>query len=304
MLMSLLGALACALLISLCLKSLGALSGLCAGLIISFISGAAFSWSFVLSGLWLDPLVPALACLLVTLVSFVWALILQLSFNRHFRLSYGPFVSKPTLRRVIRAGRPKPSESFTVRAGVVAVKNPGLLVQEDKTNPRSGAEMALAFREKVTESFKQAGGTIVGSEGDLVMACFGSPLERIALGGKKFASPYDDHIHAKTAPAIRAVGFVTELLKREGSSLWHYGLDTGECTFIWSPLSGYSIFGRPAVRAKILAGLASRYKAQVLITAAVNEALPDLPARKLDVLKEKDGSCGETFYELALKRYT
>jgi class 3 adenylate cyclase len=185
----------------------------------------------------------------------------------------------------------------------VAVKNPLLLVQEDKTNPRSAAEMSLAFRNKAAESFKQAGGTIVGSEGDLVMACFGSPLERIALGGKKSVSPYDDHIHARSAPAVRAVGFVTELLKHEESSLWHYGLDTGECTFVWSPLSGYSIFGRPAVRARILAGLAPRYKAQVIITAAVNEALPDLPARKLDVLKERDGSGGETFYELALKRY-
>jgi class 3 adenylate cyclase len=185
----------------------------------------------------------------------------------------------------------------------VAVKNPGLLIQEDKANPRSSAEMVLAFRKKVAESFKQAGGAIVGSEGDLVIACFGSPLERIALGGKRYESPYDDHIHAKSAPAIRAVGFVTELLKHEESSLWHYGLDSGECTFIWSPLSGYSIFGRPAVRAKILADLTSRYKAQVIITSAVNEALPDLPARKLDVLKEKDGSGGETFYELALKRY-
>ncbi|AEF82788.1 hypothetical protein [Leadbettera azotonutricia] len=297
------GALACALLTGLCLKSLGALSSLCAGLLISFVSGAVFSWSFMLSGLWLDPLVPASTCLLATLVSFIWALALQVSFSRRFRLSYGPFVSRPALRRVIKAGRPRPSESCTVRAGVVAVKNPGLLVQEDKTNPRSSAEMALAFRERVAESFKEAGGTIVGSEGDLVIACFGSPLERIALGGKDLASPYDDHIHARSAPAVRAVGFVTELLKREGSSLWHYGLDTGECTFVWSPLSGYSIFGRPAVRARILAGLAPRYKAQVLITSSVSEALPDLPARKLDVLKEKDGSGGEVFYELALKRY-
>jgi hypothetical protein len=300
----LLGSLACALLTGLGLKSLGTMSGFCMGLLISLVSGAVFSWSFILSGLWLDPLVPAFACLLVTLVSFVWALAAQISFSRHFRLSYGPFVSRPTLRRVIKAGRPRPSESFTVRAGVVAVKNPGLLVQEDKTNPRTGAEMALAFREKVAESFKQAGGVIVGSEGDMVIACFGSPLERIALGGKKQVSPYDDHIHAKSAPAVRTVGFVTELLKHEESSLWQYGLDSGDCTFTWSPLSGYSIFGRPAVRAKILAGLAPRYKAQVLITSSVNEALPDLPARKLDVLKEKDGSGGETFYELSLKHYT
>jgi class 3 adenylate cyclase len=176
------------------------------------------------------------------------------------------------------------------------------MVQEDRTNPRSGAEASLAFRETVAGSFRQAGGAVVGSEGDMVLACFGSPLERVALGGTKLSSPYDDHIHAKKAPAVRAVGFVSELLRRNGSDLWYYGLDTGECTFTWSPLSGYSVFGRPAVRARILSGLVSRYRAQVLVTASVNEVLPDLPAKKLDILKERDGTGGEAFYELFLKR--
>jgi class 3 adenylate cyclase len=176
------------------------------------------------------------------------------------------------------------------------------MVQEDRANPRSGAEASLAFRETVAHSFREAGGAVVGSEGDMVLACFGSPLERAALGGTALSSPYNDHIRAREAPAVRAAGFVSELLRRSGSDLWYYGLDTGECTFTWSPLSGYSVFGRPAVRARILSGLASRYRAQVLVTAPVNEVLPDLPAKRLDVLKERDGTGGEAFYELFLKR--
>jgi hypothetical protein len=136
----------------------------------------------------------------------------------------------------------------------------------------------------------------------MVLACFGSPLERVALGRTKLSSPYGDHIHAKGAPALRAVGFVSELLRRDGSDLWYYGIDTGECAFTWSAQSGYSVFGRPAVRARILSGLVSRYRAHVLITASVNEVLPDLPAKKLDILKERDGRGGEAFYELYLKR--
>jgi class 3 adenylate cyclase len=176
------------------------------------------------------------------------------------------------------------------------------MVQEDRTNPQAGAEASLAFKAAVADSFRQAGGAVVGSEAEMVLACFGSPLERIALGRTKRSSPYGDHIHAKGAPAARAVSFISEFIRRKGADLWYYGLDTGECTFTWSAQSGYSIYGRPAVRARILSGLASRYHAQVLVTASVNEVLPDLPAKKLDVLKERDGSGGEAFYELFLKR--
>ena len=297
----LLGGLACALLTSLFLRPMGAALSLGMGIFLSFLTGAAFSWRFVLSGIWLDPLVPASASAAAAFISVFWALVLKSRFSRQFRLCYGPAVSRPNLRRVIHEGRPRPAEAVTVRAAVAAVRNPGLMVQEDRVNPRSGAEASLTFREKAAESFRQAGGTIVGSEGDMVLACFGSPLERIALGGRKASSPYTDNAHARYAPAVRAIGFVTELLSREESSLWFYGLDIGECTFTWSPLSGYSAFGRPVVRARILAGLASRYHAQALITAQVNESLPDLPARKLDILKTKDGTGGEVFYEFRLK---
>ncbi|MDR2618235.1 MAG: hypothetical protein LBC62_05125 [Treponema sp.] len=294
----LLGGAACALLAGLLLRTMGAALSLVTGALFSLLSGAAFSWSFILSGIWLDPLVPAAASAAAALVSFVWALVLKGRFSRQFRLCYGPAISGASLRRVIREGKPRPAEAVTVWAAVVAVRNPGLMAQEDRVNPRSGAEASLAFREKAAGYFRRAGGTVVGSEDDLLLACFGSPLERIALGGRKASSPYADNAHARYAPAVRAAGFVTELLSKEESRLWSYAIDTGECTFTWSPLSGYSAFGRPAVRARILSTLASRYRARVIITAQVNDALPDLPARKLDVLKERDGTGGEAFYEL------
>jgi class 3 adenylate cyclase len=297
----LLGGAACAFLVSLLLRTAGAALSLALGVLFSFLSAAAFSWSFILSGVWLDPLVPGAASATAALASFIQALGLKGRLSRQFRLCYGPAVSGPNLRRVIREGKPRPAEAVTVRAAVVAVRNPGLMAQEDRANPRSGADVSLAFREKAAEYFRRAGGTVIGSEGDLLLACFGSPLERIALGGRKASSPYADNAHARYAPAVRAAGFVAELLGREDSRLWLYALDTGECTFTWSPLSGYSAFGRPAVRARILSGLAPRYRAQVIITAQINDALPDLPARKLDILRERDGAGSEAFYELKIR---
>jgi class 3 adenylate cyclase len=289
--------LCCALLCALLLRATSAFPGLGLGIVFSGFLGAAFSLSFIFSGLWLDPLAIIISSCTVTCISFFWALVLKLRFRRLFRLSYGPCVSRRNLTRLIRAGQPRPGETITARAAVVAVRNPGLLAQEHRLNPRAGAGASLEFRRQAAESFREAGGAIIGGEGDLVLACFGSPLERIALRGK---TPYEDHIHARQAPTVRAAGFVSELLKRPESSLWYYGIDAGECTFTWSALSGYSAFGRPAVRARILSGLVSRYKAKVLITASASEALPDFPAKKLDVLRELEGNEGEAFYELKI----
>jgi class 3 adenylate cyclase len=297
-----LGSLACALLTALILWSKNAAPSLSVGCLITLLSGAGFSLGFIFSGVWLNPLVPAAASFSAAMVSFIWAVVMKRRFNRLFRLCYGPAVSRQNLRRVIRAGQPKPSDAVTVHCAVVAVRNPGLMVQEDRADPRSGAKLSLSFREAIAGSFRQAGGTVLGSEGDMILACFGSPLERVAQRGTNPSSPSGGQVHAKDTPAAKAVEFVQEYIRRNSGDHWYYGIDAGECTFTWSPQSGYSVFGRPAIRARILLGLVSHYHAQVLVTASINEALPDLPAKKLDILKEQDGSGGESFYELLLKQ--
>ena len=294
----LLGALASALLVCFSVKSMRPISTLWAGTLLILLVGLIFSISFIFSGIWLPPLVPVAAGATALLVSFTWVMITKARYSRQFRLAFSPFVSHACLRSVIRAGKPLPSQVAAVRAAVVVVKNFDLTTPWDSLSPYARA--VIVFHEKASDLFRKAGGTIIGSEGDLVTACFGSPLERVFLGGKRNVSPYDDNIHALAAPALRAADIVTEIAKRSECASWHFGIDLGKCTFLWTESSGYFALGYPVQRAKILARLAGRYNARVIISSAVNEALPDQAVKKLDVLKDKDAPDGEPFYRMTV----
>jgi hypothetical protein len=282
----LLGALASVLLTCFCIKRLGPVMTLGAGIFLSLLWGGGFSAAFIVSGYWLDPQIPAAAAAAGTLFSFAWALGTWRGFNRRFREAYGPFVPKPCLKRLIRAGKPLPSQTLNARTVAAAIRNPLLMTREDRENCFTGARAVLEFQNKAADIFKKAGAIVTGCEDDLVLASFGSPLDKtttIALS------------------AAKAADCIAGILKRPECSSWRFGLDAGECAFTWSALSGYSAFGRPMVRSRILSGLASRYKAKVVVTATVSEALPDILTRKLDMLKGKDGSGGAAFYELRLE---
>ncbi|GHV40208.1 hypothetical protein AGMMS49546_13640 [Spirochaetia bacterium] len=286
-------------------------AALLTGLGLAILTGAGFSWSFIISGYWIDPLIPVAGVLVGTLVVFFVSQVIIRRGSRRFLLAYGPYVGKPCLKQLIRRGRPLTSELIQVRAAVVAVRKLELLSREDRANPLAGAQAAEAFRKEASYSFKKAGGIIIGCDGDLVLGCFGSPLERIALGGMKAdpssgADPYARHTHT---PAARASAFIAEILAGPGdihspradAASWCFGIDTGECAFGYMPISGYSAFGRPVVRSRILSSLAPRYNVQVVVSAAVSESLPDMPVRRLNILKEQDGSKGEAFYQLVMK---
>jgi class 3 adenylate cyclase len=282
--------------------TLGPYKALAAGSFLAFVSGMGFSWSFIICGYWIDPLIPAAAVFAGTLVFFFISLVFIRRGARNFRLAYGPYIGKTGLKQLIRRGRPLPSELLVSRAAVVAVRNGDLPALEDKDDALAAARAAGIFREGAAEFFKKAGAVIIGAEGDLVLAAFGSPLERIALEASKTGSPRRDGPLDREGrtPAARAAGLITELVRtRKETASWRFGLDTGECAFSWSGLPGYTASGRPVVRARILSGLASRYKARALITEPVRAGLRDIPSRKLNVLASRGDK--EYFYELLIK---
>jgi class 3 adenylate cyclase len=129
----------------------------------------------------------------------------------------------------------------------------------------------------------------------MVLACFGSPLERIGMGPGR-----DPYIRYSRSPALRAAEFMAELAGHRTN--WQFGIDAGECSFGWQPVSGYNAYGRPVVRARILSSLGPRYQAGVLISESVRSQINHIPVRRITVLKEQDGSRGEAFYELILPR--
>ena len=285
------------------IKSLNPALTLGIGALLTVLIAAGFSWSFIFSGLWLPPLVPAAAAGTGVFISFVWAQIAKGRYSSRFRLAFGPYVSRSCLRSVLRAGHPLPSQSATVWTAVVAVKKSDSVIRRDAPDLHSSVQAVFAFQEKVSELFKKAGGTITGVDGDLVTVCFGSPLERVFLESEKESSPYEGNIHARSAPALRAVDFVSEITRRPECAAWNFGLDMGNCSYSWTALSGYTALGVPVQRARILSRLAGRYRTRIVISPAVNEALPDLPelaVKKLDTLKGMEGSGEEPFYRLTL----
>jgi class 3 adenylate cyclase len=270
---------------------------LAAGLAVSLALGAGFAGAFVFSGVWLDPLIPLGASLAGTFTVFALGLLTVRRGARRFLLAYGPYVGKSCLKELIRAGRPAPASRIRVQAAVIAVREAGLLAREDRGLEEfpQGAQMAAAFREEVSALFKGAGGVILGCDGDLVLACFGSPLERIGTGPGR--DPYLRYSHS---PALRAAEFAAELAAQKPQ--WQFGVDAGECGFAYQPVSGYTAYGRPVVRARILSGLGGRCQARVLISEPVRSQVNHIPVRRIAAFKDQNGSQGEAFYELILPR--
>jgi class 3 adenylate cyclase len=283
--------LGCALFCLLCLRRRGPLFSLGLGLLITLLTAGGFSWRFIVSAYWIDPLIPSGTVLGAALSSSLCALVIKGRFVRGFRAAYGPLVSKARFQRLCRAGRPLPGETVKIRAAVVALRNSALAGREDREEPRAAAAAVKTFRETAARLFREAGAVAVGWGGDTALGAFGSPLEEAAGKGGK-GSP---------DPAVRAAETVKRLIeggKIPAGESWYFGIDAGECAFTWSALSGYGVFGRPAVRARILAGLASRYKVQALVSRSAGEALTGLELRRLDSLGAGDGGGKEAFYEL------
>ncbi|MDR1443409.1 MAG: hypothetical protein LBI94_00865 [Treponema sp.] len=277
------------------LVRLGPLPSLGLGFIFSLVIGAGFSWAFVIWGRWFDPVIPFTASLAASFAVFIPNLVIVRRGARRFRLSYGPHVGKPCLRQLIRTGQPAPGRRLFTQAAVIAVRQVGLLAQEDQedSSPQGGARAVESFREDVSAIFKKAGGVIIGCDGDLVLACFGSPLERIGAGPGQ-----DPYVRYSRTPALRAAEFVTEMAGQEKTARWRFGIAAGECCFGYLPAAGYCGYGRPVVRARILSNLNFHYKTRVLVSESVRAQIKDIPVRKLRMLKEQDGSGGEAFYEL------
>jgi hypothetical protein len=303
--------LVCAFLVCLCTGGAGTGLSLCIGLILISLAGVGFSYSFIITGYWIDPLIPMTAAGVGFLCSSCWAFIGGRRYKRWFRNAYGPFMSRSSLKRITRMGSPLPTQCLSARAAVVAVKNTGLTLLEDQETPLVSAREALTFREAVSRIFTPAGAVIAGGDSDTVLAVFGSPPER--------AAAREDGKHAD--PGARAAGFVAEILRNPHSkdlaadlsgadfsegerktASWHFGVDVGECAFTWSPQSGYTVFGRPAVRARILSNLTSRYRTRILISSGISEKAAHLVVRKLGTLKTRDGDEKESFYELLTEK--
>jgi hypothetical protein len=212
-----------------------------AGLVLSFLLAAGFAWYFVVSAYWIDPLIPAASCLAGSIVLAAgFALVIRKG-GRRFRLAYGPSVGKVWLRELIRAARPLPGEILRAQAAVIALKARDLPQGDD---PLPDALAQEEFRKEAAGIFKKAGAVVLGYDRDMVLACFGSPLERICLSRLKGETPYEDDLNIREdrrrrgdfaapegplpekkpkypapwgqVPPAKAAGFIMELIQGTG----------------------------------------------------------------------------------------
>jgi hypothetical protein len=187
-----------------------------------------FSYSFILTSIWLNPLIPLSGAVFGTLSSVLFSLILKLRHRRTIRVCYGPFVSKPLLKQLLRACDAEPRCLKKAEAAIVAVKNPALFHSQKSVHT---AKALVKFRSEARSFFLEKGAVIAGVDGGTIIAAFGSPLEKANKAKKKSAE----------SPAVRAEKAIEEMTLN--GSKWFFAADYGEYAFAWTPLSGYAAYG-------------------------------------------------------------
>jgi len=242
------------------------------GLFLSVISAGLFSGVFILYSYWMDPLI-AFGSSLVPVLFLFFCKNAYLNYRaRTFRSAYRTAVSKDVLRKLIYSGRPGLSEINVSYAAVIAIKDVNLFDKEEQETAKESGKMKRMFYAAVKRILFNAEAVIAGFEGDTVLACFGSPLElQPKLAAHKWSE--DGQPIAKSYhPADKACALVRQLLRNEKIT-WRFGIDSGECTFSWSPETGFSVSGSPAVQARNLVSKTARYKARALISDSVREKI-------------------------------
>jgi hypothetical protein len=244
------------------------------GICLSVIAAAAFGCVFIFYSYWIDPAVVLSSSLFGTFVIFYIKCAILKYRTRRFRTAYGTAVSAGILKELIILGRPHLSEVIITAAAVIAVKDIDLLSNEDNEKPEDAGKCKKIFFSSVKETAFAYGAVVAGFEGNMVLVCFGSPLDRTG------------------DPVKKACAFIKELNIKENNS-WRFGADFGKSAFYWTAETGYSVNGQPAVRARMLASNAVQLKARALVTASVCENI-NANLKRIGSLHET----GEPVFEL------
>jgi len=257
-----------------------------AGIILSIISSSVFAFGFVTYSYWIDPIIVMGSSFSGMLILFYLKCAFLDFRARTFRAAYGAVVSKTFLQGLITRGTPRPVDVNVNYAAIIAIKETNLLGKEDREKTQDAGKVRSTFLSSVKKVLFNAGAVIVGFEGDTILACFGSPLEPFPqLATCKITEDGSPPVRSYN-PVDKAFALVTGLLEIENNT-WRFGLDAGECTFYWSPETGYSVNGRPAVRARLLVSKTSRFKVRALITETIRKKM-EIEGTQLGTLYNKD----------------
>ena len=266
----------------------------CFSVLMTALTIAGFSFSFMASGLWIDPLIPGASLAVGALVSSLCAVSIKKRAEIHLRCACGAIAPEAYLKNAARNGGMVDEKERSCKAAIVSVRCPELTALENGTDPQKSAAALKQFRSEVSAAFIKAGAVITGCEGETLSAAFGSPPERLAANKskKRDAAPGKNAVE-------RAVKAVNALPACYPSAALYAGIDYGECVFSYTPLAGYTATGSAVFRSRILSTLAQNSKTSALISKAAGDHVDSGLLERAPQTFAPEGAKVELYYQLA-----
>lgn len=257
------------------------------------LAAAAAALLFLRWDIWLHPALPALGIMAAGAASVAASLALD-ALRRQTQLrAFAGRLRPEALSRRAAAGddirRPR-----IARAAVLAIRrqDPADHSPADTSPPDllAAAAAARRFREDAAAVLRDAGAALLRTEGDLVFAAFGSPLD---------AGEGAEAGEAALAACRAAFDFLERADSGAPEADYRIGMDLGDCVFEHTPLGGYWAHGQAPINARLFSTLGSRYGSRIVAGKALMDALEGkLQGVYLDALVEKGSREERPFYGL------
>ncbi|MDR2343039.1 MAG: hypothetical protein LBD86_00730 [Spirochaetaceae bacterium] len=272
---------------------MGPVLSFCFSFLMTVLTVLGFSCGFVLSGLWIDPLIPGVSLAAGAVVSSLYAVSIKKRSEIQLRCACGAIAPETYLKAMARSGGLIGEKETRCKAAVVFVRRPDLAALENSADPQKSAAALKHFRNEIGAAFVKAGAVIIGCEGETLSAAFGSPPERLATNKSK----KQRGAKAGKNAVARAAGMVNDLLasRPPHAGGLYIGIDYGECVFGYTPLAGYTATGSAVFRSRLLSALARKTKTGALISKAAGDRLDS----GLLVRAPEGAAEGELYYRLA-----
>ncbi len=262
-----------------------------AGILSMLATGAMFSLLFVYTGIFIHPIYAALIPGVAGVTTLLAAWFLRLRYAWAIGPGFGSRLPRPLRWILSTVESPPKGQPISKCSVILAVRCPSEIGgPADESGGRRVAQRT-EFHRAVASEVKRHSGLILGAEDFIVLAGFGTPLDRHSVRpGIDLSAHVNDALLAISDLSKADPGF---------PGAWSFGLDAGECSFYFSSIGGLSAGGRPAVFARILSGLASRHEHRIFATQDVLKAAGDKwETKKLDSLVDKASGQEKAFYAL------
>ncbi|MDR3355654.1 MAG: hypothetical protein LBO04_00490 [Spirochaetaceae bacterium] len=280
------------LLVALC--RMGPVLSFCFSVFTSALTVAGYSLFFMLSGLWIDPLIPGVSLAAGALVSSLQAVSIRKRAEIRLRCAYGGIAPEAYIRTIAKRGGLPGEKETSCASAIVFVRRPGLTALENGSDPQQAAAALKQFRNEVSAALIKAGAVITGCEGETLSAAFGSPLERLAANKARKhrgAEPEKTAVH-------RAAAAVNALLAASPAGLC-VGIDYGDCVFGYTPLSGYTAAGSAVFRSRLLSTLVQRDKTGALLSKTAGDRIDPEMLVRVPQTASPEVPSPELYYRLA-----